>query len=523
MRWIAFLCALVVAPAAAAGPVFTEVAADLGIDHKYTGGWEHFVGGGVAVFDCDGDLLPDIYAAGGSAPATLLRNQSGNGTFAFEMRTPPELALQRLTGAYPIDIDSDGQLDLVLLRVGANKLLRGLPDCRFEPFNLGFASDDRWTTAFSATWENANALPTLAFGNYVDRADPNGPFEACDGNAIYRPDGSRYDQPAPLQPGYCALSMLFSDWNRNGRADLRVSNDRHYYVRGGSEQLWAMEGLPSLYGPEDGWQNTAIWGMGIASRDISGDGLPEIVLTSMGDQKLHSLTNAGEAPTYRDAPFEKGIAAHRPYTGGDGRPSTGWHAAFGDVNNDGRDDLFIAKGNVEAMPGSAMQDPNNLLMQGGDGIFVEHGADAGVASMARARGAALADLDHDGMLDLVVVNRNAPLEIYRNESPAPGHWLLLRPEQPAPNTQAVGAWIELRANGRTQSREITVGGGHAGGSAGFQHFGLGNAAHAEVRMIWSEGSKTDWQTIRANARYRLARTGVSGLTLNLEDLGHRDR
>lgn len=509
-----FLMALGLAAVPAwASPLFTEHADRLGIEHRYTGGWEHFVGGGVAVFDCDGDMRPEIYAAGGEGPSILLRNRTAEGSFDFREDTPSELALTGMTGAYPLDIDSDGMMDLAILRVGANHLMRGRPGCRFEPFDIGFDGGDAWTTAFSATWEGTSALPTLAFGNYVDRADPDGPFEACDRNVLYRPSDQGYAAALALVPGFCALSMLFSDWGRRGTADLRISNDRHYYVRGGSEQLWAMQGMPRLYGAGDGWRTTQIWGMGIASRDISGDGLPEVFLTSMADQKLHSLVGNGTRPSYEDAPFERGITAHRPYAGGDGRPSTGWHAAFGDVDNDGRDDLFIAKGNVEAMPGSAMADPNNLLMLQPDGRFTEVGDQAGIASLARGRGAALTDLDLDGRLDLVVVNRNAPLEIYRNETPDHGHWLMLKPEQPAPNVDAVGAWIEMRVGGRVHAREITVGGGHASGVAGFAHFGLGAANTAEVRVIWPDGMSSGWMAVAAGTRAKLLRENASSLNL----------
>ncbi|MEM7060960.1 MAG: CRTAC1 family protein [Pseudomonadota bacterium] len=502
-----------IAATAHAQPVFTEHGRTLGIDHLYSGGWEHFVGGGVAVFDCDGDQLPEIFAAGGAAPARLFRNKTDTGTFVFSENTPDELSLTGVVGAYPLDIDSDAILDLVILRVGANALMRGMPGCRFEAMDVNFTSDDRWTTAFSATWEGKNTLPTLAFGNYVDRADPSGPFEACDRNHLYRPSGERYLRPKPLEPGFCALSMLFSDWGRSGIADLRISNDRHYYVRGGSEQLWDMDGPARLYSSEDGWRGAQIWGMGIASRDISGDGRPEVFLTSMGDQKLHSLTGDGDRPTYIDAPFEIGITAHRPYTGGDGRPSTGWHASFGDVDNDGLDDVFIAKGNVEAMPGSAMADPNNLLLQSTDGTFYEYGGPAGLASLARARGAALTDLDLDGRLDVVVVNRNAPLEIYRNVTSDFGHWLLLRPRQSSHNIFSIGAWIEIRSAGRRQVRELTVGGGHASGTAGFEHFGLGEAATADVRVIWPDGVISNWLSLQANARYDLVRDPASNLVL----------
>lgn len=466
--------------------------------HVYTGGWEHFVGGGVAVFDCNGDQLPEVYAAGGANAAQLFLNASANDV-ALSPNTPDELSLTSVTGAYPLDIDSDGTMDLAVLRVGEDLLLRGTGDCRFEPFtDIAFISGDHWTTGFSATWEDGQTLPTLAFGTYVDRSDPIGPFEACDATQLYRPVGDGYDMPLALEPGFCALSILFSDWSRSGRADLRISNDRHYYVRGGQEQLWAMGPAPRLYTSEDNWQAFSIWGMGIASRDLSGDGFPEVYLTSMGDQKLQQFDPETGGPTWRDVTYEFGTTAHRPHVGGDGRPSTGWHAQFGDVTNDGRDDIFVAKGNVDQMPGLAMEDPNSLLLQSPNGRFTEAADIAGVATMDRSRGAAVVDLNMDGLLDLVVVNRRADMEVFQNVTPHPGNWLMVSLRQTGSNSNAVGGFIELRNADGLMTREITIGGGHVSGQASPEHFGLGAAETAELRVIWPDGTIGDWQTVSAN-------------------------
>ena len=98
--------------------------------HVYDGGWEYYVGGGMAVFDCDQDHMPDMFAAGGANKATLLRNVSTrSGDIRFVENTPPELSLDRIIGAYPLDINSDGFMDLAILRVGENKLLMGGVDC----------------------------------------------------------------------------------------------------------------------------------------------------------------------------------------------------------------------------------------------------------------------------------------------------------------------------------------------------------------------------------------------------------
>ncbi len=489
----------------AADPLFE--ARDIPL-HVYTGGWEHFVGGGLAAFDCSGDGLPELYAAGGSNQAQLFLNQSTPGSdLSFELAPQGAFSLTDVIGVYPLDIDNDGLLDLAVLRVGENALMRGLGGCAFEPFtDLDFASGERWTTAFSAVWEGDQTLPTLAFGNYVDRTAPDGPFGTCDANMLYRPTGETYGPALELEPGFCALSMLFSDWGRQGRADLRVSNDRHYYVRDGEEQMWAMEDTPRLYGPQDGWNSHQLWGMGIAARDLDQDGLAEVMLTSMGDQRLQFLVDDATGPSFADARFDRGAAAHRPYTGGDGRPSTGWHAAFGDVDNDGWSDLFITKGNVEQMPGSAMDDPNNLLRGNPDGVFQEVGLEAGVASMHRGRGAALIDLNADGLLDIAVVNRGAAMELYQNVSTGTGNWLTITVTRPGVNRNAVGAFVELRAGDRLWTQEITVGGGHAGGVAGPLHFGLGDVDTTQVRVIWPDGAVTDWVDVASNQSVTLARS-----------------
>ncbi|MGZ2257377.1 CRTAC1 family protein [Roseobacter sp. A03A-229] len=480
------LCLL--AQTASAEVLFEDLSANLP-PHSYTGGWEHFVGGGVAVFDCNGDALPDLLAAGGERPAALMVNRG-----AMQFEAAPLPAFTGTTGAYPLDVDGDGHLDVMLLRVGENQLLRGDGDCGFAVANdtMGFDGGEAWSTAFSATWTADG--PVLAIGNYVDREDPEGPFEACDDNTLHRWAGDDFAAEV-LSPGFCALSVLFAR-DATGATRLRLSNDRHYYVRAGAEQMYDL-GEARFLGPEDGWETVRLWGMGIASRDITGDGRSEVMLTSMGDQLMQI---AGEDGLYSRAPYSLGTYAQRPHVGDDGRPSTGWHAEFGDLNNDARSDLFIAKGNVDQMPGLAMEDPNSLLIQQPDGTFAERSVDAGVATVDRSRGAALADLDGDGRLDLVVMNRRAPMELYRNVTPGTGRWLAVELRMPGANSRAVGALVEVSAGDVTQVQELTVGGGHAGGQAGPLHFGLGDAKLAQLTVTWPDGRVTTHADVAADQR-----------------------
>jgi hypothetical protein len=186
-------------------------------------------------------------------------------------------------------------------------------------------------------------------------------------------------------------------------------------------------------------------------------------------------------------------------------PSTAWHPEFQDVNNDALIDLFISKGNVEAQPDYAAADPSNLLIGQPDGTFVETAEDAGILSFARARGAALTDFNLDGLLDLVVVNRRENVKIWRNvgsgdaSQPEPmGSWVAVQLEQPGSNPDGVGSWIEVRIGRYTIQREVTVGGGHAGGQNGWIHFGLGDADNMKVRVQWPDGEIGPWITVDAN-------------------------
>ncbi len=149
--------------------------------------------------------------------------------------------------------------------------------------------------------------------------------------------------------------------------------------------------------------------------------------------------------------YQQDIDAPRPVVGGDPLPSTAWHPEFQDVNNDGVMDLFISKGNVNQLPDYAQKDPNNLFLGGRDGTYVERSEAAGIVSYDRGRGAALADFNSDGLLDLVVVNLGTPVRLWRNvgagsaDAPAAmGGWLGVRLHQSGTNRDAIGSIVETK-------------------------------------------------------------------------------
>jgi len=140
-----------------------------------------------------------------------------------------------------------------------------------------------------------------------------------------------------------------------------------------------------------------------------------------------------------------------------------------------------------------------------DGTFTDEAVAAGIVRFDSGRGAALADFNLDGMLDLVEVNYGAPVRVWRNVGsgtatmPAQmGNWLAIRPSETGPNRDATGAWIEVRVGESVQRRELTIGGGHAGGQLGWTHFGLGPATKAQLRVLWPDGQQGPWMNVAAN-------------------------
>ena len=491
-------------------PHFANESKSSGLNSIYKGDWQYMVGGGVAAFDCTGNGFPDLFFAGGENNAKLFLNKSKRGgKLKFEEVKDSGLELDHVTGAYPLDIDGDGIMDLVVMRVGESKVFKGLGDCKFADMKDKWNIDggDAWGTAFSATWEKGNKMPTLAFGTYIDRKFQDDPWGHCTDNWMLRPNDTQdgYGARIPLTPSYCSLSMLFTDWNRSGVASLRVSNDREYY-EGGQEQMWHVPAgaAPSLYTEAEGWHKVKLFGMGIATADINDSGYPTYFLSSMADQRMQMPADGGDKPMYHEAQFAMGTSAHKPYAGGDDRPSTGWHTQFEDVNNDGRYDLFIAKGNVDKMPDFAEKDPNNLLLQKPDGNFMEAGDKAGILSFKNHRGAEVVDLNLDGKLDIVDVARNDTVEVWRNISTDIGHFLEVKLSEDGGNVNGIGAWVEVKGpDGKTMSHENFIGGGHVSGKAGFIHFGLASLEKTQVRVIWPGGEKGEWQDVNANTFYVL--------------------
>ena len=204
-------------------PRFVDETTVAGIDHTYDGEFEFFVGGGVAAFDCDDDGRADLFFAGGSEPAALYRNESPvGGALRFARQASPVTDLTAVTGAYPLDIDSDRHQRP---RRPPPRRQRRPPRARRLPLRGRQRAARRRRRRRAGRSRSARRGRARTPGPRWRSATTSCPTgSVCDDSQLVRPapTGERYAPPIALTPGYCTLSMLFSDWSRSGQRDLRA-------------------------------------------------------------------------------------------------------------------------------------------------------------------------------------------------------------------------------------------------------------------------------------------------------------
>ena len=346
-------------------PTFVDETASSGVTTVYDGEWFYMVGGGVAAFDCNADGFADMLLPGGSGVVAALAQHQHRGR-PDHLRAGAESGaeLDSVAGAYPADIDSDGITDLIVLRVGENVAMRGLGDCKFERANeaWGFDGGDAWSTALAATWEKGAAWPTIAIGNYIDRAEEISPWGSCTDNWLHRPAASRHrlrraaSAEAELLRALDALHRLeplgHAEPPRLQRPRVlrrRPGADVEARARRRARALHRRRRLEARFA-SGAWASRATTSIATAIPNTSSPAWP----TTSCRRLPTPAAEGGPKPAFKDVAFAKGVTAHRPYTGDDLRPSTAWHAQFEDVNNDGLVDLLVVKGNVAEMPDFAM-------------------------------------------------------------------------------------------------------------------------------------------------------------------------
>jgi hypothetical protein len=225
--------------------------------------------------------------------------------------------------------------------------------------------------------------------------------------------------------------------------------------------------------------------MGADARDVDNDGLPDIFQTALVHETFPLFENLGKAG-FEDVTTRSGVAALS-------RPRAGWGNGIVDLNNDGWKDLFVACADVMDALGEFRErvpQANAVFVNLKDGRFADGGALAGAdfARKAVHRGAAFGDIDNDGRIDVVVTALDGALELWRNVSQSPNHWLLVKTVGTKSSRDGLGAKLKIVTDAGAQYSHVTTSVGYGSASDGRVHFGLGAATRVrELTVSWPSG------------------------------------
>jgi enediyne biosynthesis protein E4 len=422
-------------------------------------------GMGVAAGDFDNDGYEDLYvtAYGGNR----LCHNNGNGTFTDVTDKSGTGGSGWSTSAAWVDLDNDGLLDLVVLRY------------------LKWDFDDVWCGEHRDGYR-AYCHPDIfpAISPLVYHNDGNGHFTDVTAKA-------GFDKPGK------GLGVAIADYDRDGKIDIVVANDSmlEFLYHNKGDGTFEEVGLTAEIAVDGDGKTYA--GMGVDFQDYDNDGLPDLVITNLANQKYALYRNSGDSSFTYDS-YMSGI-------GGMTLLHSGWGIRFLDYDNDGRKDLLIAQGHdldtIELnFPQLRYKEPMLLAHNTGKG-FVDVSTDSGdVFHQAWVgRGMAIGDIDNDGRVDAVVTTNDGPAYILHNELVTGNHWLTLSLVGHRSNRDGIGALIRVNTSAGSQYVTVTTAGSYLSSSDKRAHFGLGTDGVVKfIEIHWPSGIVQKLNDVRAD-------------------------
>ena len=548
------------APATDAGFSFTDVASQAGLGGALNvfGGVERKrylieeIGCGVALFDYDNDGWLDIFFVNGSRfesisadhqPSNFLFRNNRDGTFTDVTAKAGLMRSGWGQGCCVGDYDNDGYDDLLVTYWGCLVLYHNNGDGTFTDVTekaglLQKTPRPRWNTGCCFVDYDRDGYLDLFVANYVNfelqSAPPPGDNQYCryygltvgcgpqglggGTNMLYhnRGDGTFEDVSeragvtvprGPSAPtlervqwipvGSYGLGVSAADFDNDGWPDIYVACDsvpsRFYH----NQKNGTFEEIGSDIGCALNENGTAQGGMGIGVGDYDCDGWLDIVKTNYSDQTANLYHNNGDG-TFYDAVYQAGMGGNTKYLG--------WGVGLFDFDNDGWPDIFMSNGHVFPEVDTrrlhvTFKEKKIVYKNLGGGRFTEVTASAGAAvnQLRSSRGTAFGDFDNDGDVDVVVINMNEPPSLLRNDCRTKNNWLKVKCIGTKSNRSAIGARVRVVTGQHSQINEVTSGSSFMSQNDLRLHFGLGQAAHADlVEVRWPLGLVETFKNVEAN-------------------------
>lgn len=511
-------------------------------------------GSGVATFDFDNDGFADIYLLNGSsldllragrpAPRAALYRNAGNGTFR-DVTDQAGVANERWgQGVCVGDIDNDGDEDIYVTNFGANRLYRndggkftdlaGAAGVAVESWSTGCAfgdfDGDGWLDLYVAGYVSLdlNKLPPSPAAPAAPSSGTSGPSSSgqqagmgaayAAGQTVCTYRGERVmcgPRGLPGAPDYLfrnngngmftdvtreagvvdakglyGFGVAWFDMDDDGKLDLLVANDSgpNFVYRNLGNGRFEDVSYPSGAALDASGRDQAH--MGVAIGDYDNDGRDDVHITNFADD-FNVLYHNRDGMSFSDVSFKAAVAQASV-------PFLGWGTNFLDFDNDGWLDLLVVNGHVypvvDRMDWNTSYAQRALLFRNLAGQrFEEIGAAAGPGLTAprTSRGSAVADIDNDGGLDIVINNIDAAPVLARNEGTGRGHWVTVQlrgdPAAKCPR-DAIGSVVFVTAGGRRVRGEVASGRGQISQSDLRVHVGLGSATGISALDVrWANG------------------------------------